>query len=220
MLFSQAPVRELPASLTFAGKTALVTGANSGLGFSASLHFLQHRISTLILGVRTAKNGESAKSLLLADPIVKSLSPQPQILIYQLDLTSSVSVAAFATKITDEVSQLDIAVLNAGIYSLDWNICRPPVTNLPFRSTISLQLCCPSSSSLTSPRRPKKQKTRPTFRSLVHKWPRRACSSNHQFPRPRPCLRPIMTLNCINVSRDTRTPSYSCGCGFTSSLST
>lgn len=99
----QAAVPPLPASLSFEGKTVLVTGANSGLGYATALLLLQRNVSTLIISVRTAAKGKSTKSLLLADPLVRALNPQPKILIYELDLESHTSVSSFAAKFLAEV---------------------------------------------------------------------------------------------------------------------
>ncbi|KAL8415289.1 hypothetical protein RB594_006222 [Gaeumannomyces avenae] len=51
-----------PADLavSFAGKTILVMGANTGLGFAAALNYAAKDTSRLILGVRSAAKGEAA----------------------------------------------------------------------------------------------------------------------------------------------------------------
>ncbi|KAJ7452818.1 hypothetical protein FB451DRAFT_1050595 [Mycena latifolia] len=117
----------LPESLSFAGKSALVTGANAGLGLASWFHLAQRHVSTLILAVRSRKAGESTRSALLLDPIVRALPTPPTILIYELDLARPSSVAAFATKILAEVPTLNILLLNAGIGTLAWQ--TTPETN-------------------------------------------------------------------------------------------
>lgn len=47
---------------SFAGKTIIVTGANSGVGFEASVKFAKLGVSTLILAVRSAEKGSAAKA--------------------------------------------------------------------------------------------------------------------------------------------------------------
>ncbi|KAJ7152665.1 hypothetical protein C8R43DRAFT_1067124 [Mycena crocata] len=116
----QAVIPPLPEALSFAGKSALVTGANAGLGLAASLHFAQRRISTLILAVRTRKAGEATKAALLGDSVVQMLPTPPTILIYELDLARPSSVATFATKILTEIPMLNILLLNAGISTMAW----------------------------------------------------------------------------------------------------
>ncbi|KAF9054934.1 NAD(P)-binding protein [Hymenopellis radicata] len=105
-------VRPLPEGLSYAGKTALVTGANVGLGFAIALLLLRHNISCLILGVRTASKGEATKELLLADPQVKALKETPQILVYTMDMLSHESVVEFSKSIVADIPKLDIAILN------------------------------------------------------------------------------------------------------------
>ncbi|KAJ7033711.1 hypothetical protein C8F04DRAFT_957266 [Mycena alexandri] len=116
----QPPVPELPAALSFAGKTAIVTGANSGLGWASVVHLAKRHISTLVLAVRTRKTGEATKAALLADPAVRALPTPPTILIYELDLARPSSVAAFASKILADLPTLDILLLNAGMGNLNW----------------------------------------------------------------------------------------------------
>ncbi|KAJ7285116.1 hypothetical protein C8J57DRAFT_709859 [Mycena rebaudengoi] len=120
MGFFQATIPPLPESLSFAGKVAVVTGANSGLGLGAALHLAQRNISTLILAVRKQSVGETTKAALLADPVVQALATQPTILVYELDLARPSSVASFASKIISELHTLNILLLNAGIVTLTY----------------------------------------------------------------------------------------------------
>ncbi|KAJ7752799.1 hypothetical protein DFH07DRAFT_744744 [Mycena maculata] len=73
-------VQPLTNLLSFAGKTAVVTGANAGLGRAASLHHAQHQISTLILAVRAQRTGEETKAALLAEPVVRALQTKSTII--------------------------------------------------------------------------------------------------------------------------------------------
>ncbi|KAJ7625178.1 hypothetical protein B0H17DRAFT_1218851 [Mycena rosella] len=123
----QPTIPPLPETLSFAGKSALVTGANSGLGLASCFHLVQRHISTLILAVRTRKSGESTRSALLADPVVRALPTKPTILIYELDLGRPSSVAEFATKIRADIPTLNILLLNAGIGTMAWQ--TTPETN-------------------------------------------------------------------------------------------
>ena len=47
--------------ITFHGKTILITGATSGLGFAAALKFLQQGVSSLIIGSRDRARGQQAQ---------------------------------------------------------------------------------------------------------------------------------------------------------------
>ncbi|KAJ7285117.1 hypothetical protein C8J57DRAFT_1497971 [Mycena rebaudengoi] len=123
----QPTVPPLPESLSFAGKVAVVTGANSGLGLGAALHLAQRNISTLILAVRKQSVGETTKATLLADPFVQALATQPTILVYELDLARPSSVASFASKIISEIPALNILLLNAGMSTITYG--TTPETN-------------------------------------------------------------------------------------------
>jgi NAD(P)-dependent dehydrogenase (short-subunit alcohol dehydrogenase family) len=133
MPFFQPVVPRLPDSLSFAGKSAIVTGANGGLGFAAALHLAQRHISTVILAVRTQKAGEVTKAALLADPVVKAHTTQPIILIYELDLARPSSVASFASKILGEVPTLNILLLNAGMGVIEWKTTPETSTEQMFQ---------------------------------------------------------------------------------------
>ncbi|KAF9065458.1 hypothetical protein BDP27DRAFT_53906 [Rhodocollybia butyracea] len=133
MPYMQPRVPPLPTSLDFRGKTGLVTGANSGLGQAACLHYLRHNISTLIITVRRLSDGEVVKSHLLAHPDVKTRKEEPKILVYELDLSTHSSVTAFASKIKAEIAQLHIVLLNAGIFTLDWKTSPETQNEMSFQ---------------------------------------------------------------------------------------
>ncbi|KAJ7277420.1 hypothetical protein C8J57DRAFT_1713764 [Mycena rebaudengoi] len=120
MPFFQPTVPPLYESLSFSGRTALVTGANSGLGFAAALHYAQRHAATLIIAVRDRDAGEAARAIILADPVVRARKSPPTIIVYELDLARPSSVASFGAKIIAEVPFLHILLLNAGIGTLGW----------------------------------------------------------------------------------------------------
>lgn len=129
-------VAPLPSSLSFAGKTALVTGANVGLGFATSLQFLQHNLSTLLITVRSATKGAPTRDELLSDPIVKSLKVQPTISILECEFSDPKSVKALAEKIENTLDgkPLDYVILNAGVGT--WGVERSAVTGQELMSTL------------------------------------------------------------------------------------
>ncbi|KAF7355536.1 Short-chain dehydrogenase/reductase family protein [Mycena sanguinolenta] len=132
-ILSQPAVPPLPDSLSFAGKTAIVTGASGGLGLAAALHLVQRNISTLVIAVRTKKTGEAARDALLADPIVQKRATKPTILVYELDLARPSSVASFASKVLAEIPTLNIVILNAGIGSMEWKVTPETETEHHFQ---------------------------------------------------------------------------------------
>ncbi|CAI6335378.1 unnamed protein product [Periconia digitata] len=72
--------KPLPTAVSFVGKIALITGANSGLGLEAAHELASHGISRLILAVRDAEKGESAKTSILA----RSAETNVEVLDYAL----------------------------------------------------------------------------------------------------------------------------------------
>ncbi|KAF7301890.1 hypothetical protein MIND_00755000 [Mycena indigotica] len=123
----QPTIPPLPATLSFTGKTVIVTGATAGLGLEAALQLAQRDVSTLVLAVRKPSLGESTKAAILHDPIVRTRSTPPKIHIYELDLARPSSVASFARKIREDLPELHILLLNAGMGGLAW--VTTPETN-------------------------------------------------------------------------------------------
>ncbi|KAK3359579.1 hypothetical protein B0T25DRAFT_533328 [Lasiosphaeria hispida] len=107
-----------PGHISFAGKTVLVTGANTGLGFEAAIKYSALGADKLILGVRSAAKGEAAKAEILARTGRKPGS----IAIVLVDLGDYDSVRAFAPALEKELAGrgLDVALLNAGLVNPDW----------------------------------------------------------------------------------------------------
>ena len=86
------------------GRTALVTGANSGIGYHIAEE-LAHRGATVLMGCRDRGRAEKAR-----DRMAKA-APGASIDIVELDLADIASVRAAATSI----EKLDLLVNNAGI---------------------------------------------------------------------------------------------------------
>jgi NAD(P)-dependent dehydrogenase (short-subunit alcohol dehydrogenase family) len=92
--------------MTTTQQTALVTGANKGIGYAIaeSLGRLGHRV---VLGARDDVAGADAAARLVAQGIDASA--------LRLDVTSDASVAAAAAELADRVGTLDVLVNNAGV---------------------------------------------------------------------------------------------------------
>lgn len=105
-----------PESVSFAGKTVLLTGATSGLGFEAAIKFLNLGVSTLIIGGRDVERCNKAKS-----ELEKRTNRMGTVQVWILDMNSFQSVVEFAQRARKEIPQLDIAVLNAGLFHRDYN---------------------------------------------------------------------------------------------------
>ncbi|MCJ1375699.1 hypothetical protein MMC20_006936 [Loxospora ochrophaea] len=112
---SQPRTLTLPSSLTFASKTILVTGCTpGGLGYSAAKLLLIHHTSTLVITARSQSSADSIASILLNEPLVKALPTRPTIIPLPLDLDHPSAIPAFTTALTNSVTDLDAAILNAG----------------------------------------------------------------------------------------------------------
>lgn len=111
--------RHPPAEPTqsFAGKTVLITGANAGLGFEASLKFAALKASRLLLGVRSLKKGEEARVKICQ----RTGYDMNDIKLYELDMSTFDSVQRFADEISKE-EQIDVAILNAGVAAASYQL--------------------------------------------------------------------------------------------------
>jgi NAD(P)-dependent dehydrogenase (short-subunit alcohol dehydrogenase family) len=94
-----------------AGKTALVTGANSGIGYQAALELARHGAHVL-LGCRDAAKGHAALQRLKAEV------PGANAEVVSLDMASLASVRAFADGFAARSAPLDLLINNAGVMAL------------------------------------------------------------------------------------------------------
>ncbi len=90
------------------GKTIIITGANSGLGF-ASTQALARAGATVVMACRSEERGKRALQA------VKQKVPDSQVELMLLDLGSLDSVAAFAEAFARKYGRLDVLLNNAGI---------------------------------------------------------------------------------------------------------
>ncbi len=90
------------------GRTAVVTGANSGLGKVTALE-LARKGAHVVLAVRTTAKGEEAAQE------IRAAVPDAKVEVRELDLSSLESIRAFAGGFGDEASALDLLINNAGI---------------------------------------------------------------------------------------------------------
>lgn len=101
------PPKDTKPDLT--GRTIIVTGANTGVGFEAAVKFVALGASKVILAVRTVSKGEEA-----ARKIVERTNRKGVVEVWPLDMMDYGSIKAFAER-AEKLDRLDIAVLNAGV---------------------------------------------------------------------------------------------------------
>jgi NAD(P)-dependent dehydrogenase (short-subunit alcohol dehydrogenase family) len=100
------------------GKVAIITGANSGLGFESARQLLTLGLSRLIVAVRSIQKGEDAASKL------KLANPAATIDVWALDMESYDSIQAFVRKCDTELSRIDYTILNSGIGPMTFSTTR------------------------------------------------------------------------------------------------
>lgn len=110
-LHSQLMVTPPKPSASFAGKTIIVTGSNTGLGKEACRWIVQLGASKIIIACRNIEKGKAA-----AKDIQSTTSCSANVLeVWELDLSSYPSVKAFADRAKSELARLDALLLNAGV---------------------------------------------------------------------------------------------------------
>jgi NAD(P)-dependent dehydrogenase (short-subunit alcohol dehydrogenase family) len=88
------------------GRTAVVTGANSGLGRATAWELARHG-ANVVVAARNTDKGEHAAAQIRADV------PGAEVRVEELDLADLDSVRAFAERLDEE--RLDLLVNNAGV---------------------------------------------------------------------------------------------------------
>jgi len=110
-----------PAQIpSLVGKTALVTGANSGIGYQAAVELARHG-AHVVLGVRDVNKGHAALETLLREATINHVGQgltRPSAEIALLDLASLASVRNFGIGFAARRQPLDLLVNNAGVMAL------------------------------------------------------------------------------------------------------
>jgi NAD(P)-dependent dehydrogenase (short-subunit alcohol dehydrogenase family) len=94
------------------GKTVLITGANSGIGYQAALELARHGAHVL-LACRSQQKGEQALARLLAE------APGSSAELVLLDVSLLADVQRFVAEFLTRQKPLDILINNAGIMALN-----------------------------------------------------------------------------------------------------
>ncbi|KFA79672.1 hypothetical protein S40288_09075, partial [Stachybotrys chartarum IBT 40288] len=124
--FFRRQLRITPPAVTradadLAGKVAIITGGNSGLGFNCGKQLLSFGLRRLIITARDEPKGLNAqKSLAQAAPAGSSVE------VWPLDLANYDSINSFVNR-AKALDRLDIVILSAGTFSASFRIV--PETN-------------------------------------------------------------------------------------------
>jgi NAD(P)-dependent dehydrogenase (short-subunit alcohol dehydrogenase family) len=95
------------------GKTIVVTGANSGLGFEATRVFVRAG-AHVVLACRNREKTEEAIGRILAE------TPKASVEFIELDLASLASVRSFAKEVSERLSRIDVLCNNAGVMTIPY----------------------------------------------------------------------------------------------------
>lgn len=99
------------------GKTVVVTGGNSGLGFETAKALAQ-KGANVVLACRSESKGEAAKTAILKE------FHEAKVVVMVLDLMDLSSIKSFAERFTRNYSQLHILINNAGIMTSPYGLTK------------------------------------------------------------------------------------------------
>ncbi|KAG6815347.1 hypothetical protein H0H93_010087, partial [Arthromyces matolae] len=113
LTFAAGQLRPVPpvetADLT--GKTVMVIGANTGIGYEATKHFVMMKAARVILACRNKEKGDAAIQRIEKETGSRAAE------LKLVDLSSFSSVIAFVDEVEKDGGRLDIVVANAGMAS-------------------------------------------------------------------------------------------------------
>lgn len=96
------------------GKTAIVTGANSGIGLETA-RVLAERGAQVVLACRNMQKAEEARQDILHS------SPDAEVAVMELNLSDLSSVQEFALQTLEKISRIDYLINNAGVMALPYS---------------------------------------------------------------------------------------------------
>ena len=107
----------VPPTPSLSRKTIIITGANTGLGYSSASTLLSLGTHRVILAVRTLSKGEAAAVRLRTE----TRCPPDAVEVWELDMGSYASVLAFAER-AKGLERLDACIANAGVRMAEFKL--------------------------------------------------------------------------------------------------
>ncbi len=97
----------------FNGKTVIVTGANSGIGYETALT-MARKGAQVVMACRNVQKGETAAAA------IRGEVSKPLIEVMKLDLSDQASVRAFASAFQQKYAYLHVLYNNAGVMAIPY----------------------------------------------------------------------------------------------------
>ncbi|KAI0891180.1 putative short-chain dehydrogenase/reductase family protein [Annulohypoxylon nitens] len=149
---------ELPLLVTTeicTGKTYIITGANTGLGFEAAKHLVALGAEKVIMAVRNLEAGEAAKNE------IESLTNNRGIAeVWSLDLGNFESVKAFAKRSASQLNRIDALIENASVALDHWSVTEG------YESSVTINII--STFLLAALMLPKMNESAKRFKTMPH----------------------------------------------------
>ena len=118
-LMNKWSLAQIPSQL---GKVAIVTGANSGIGYEVTLGLVKKDIE-VIMGCRNMQKAEEAKAKIL------HVYPKAKINPMKVDMSSLSDVKKFAAQFQKQYHKLNLLINNAGIMMSPYKITEDNFEN-------------------------------------------------------------------------------------------
>lgn len=104
----------VPSEESCRGRTYVVTGANTGLGFECAQHLVRLKAQKVILACRSLERGKAAQKRMEENTGRTGVAE-----VWQLDVGSYESVKAFASRF-DTLDRVDAVIENASVAMLEY----------------------------------------------------------------------------------------------------
>ncbi|KAJ5671283.1 hypothetical protein N7507_000410 [Penicillium longicatenatum] len=118
------PIASHKQETSLDGRTVIVTGGNSGLGWEFARQCLILNATRVIITTRSQDKGIKAIAALRADPAVQRNNPTGHLEFFELDLDDYESGIRFSRRVQEEVPELGILLCNGGTNSFRYEISK------------------------------------------------------------------------------------------------